>query len=95
MSGKTSKQASTIPYLNSNLRIGEDIPFGPLPEEYNYRCSLCGSEMAIDEAVIDAEVFWAEHNGYCQDGFMPVLRCPDCNQETMEYVDTQSPPGGR
>jgi hypothetical protein len=28
----------------------------------------------------------AEYDGSYYEGFMPVLGCPGCNQETMEYI---------
>ena len=67
---------------------GVDIPFGPPPKEYKYRCSNCSHEMEVNEAIIDVEVFMAEYDGSYYEGFMPVLGCPNCNRETMEYVKT-------
>ncbi len=66
---------------------GEEVPFGPPPEEYSYRCSHCNCEMAVNEAIIDVEIAMAEFEGSWYEGFMPVLGCPGCNQETMEYVE--------
>jgi hypothetical protein len=34
-------------------REGIDIPFGPPPEEYLYRCGVCGEEMLVNELRID------------------------------------------
>ena len=42
--------------------------------------------MKVNEAIIDVEVFYAEYDGSYYEGFMPVLGCPVCNQETMEYI---------
>ena len=67
-------------------RIGEDIQFGPPVEYYSYRCSKCGYEMEVNEAIIDFKVFVAENDGSYYEGFMPVLGCPGCNHETMEYI---------
>ena len=67
-------------------RIGEDIPFGPPPAVYSYRCSKCEYEMEVNEAIIDFKVFMAENDGSYYEGFMPVLGCPGCNRETMEYI---------
>ena len=69
------------------MKEGKDIPFGPPPEEYNYRCSHCFHEMQVNEAIIDVEVAMAEYNGTYREGFMPVLGCPNCNHETMEYAE--------
>ena len=71
-------------------RIGEDVPFGPPPEYYNYRCSNCRHEMEVNEGIIDFEVFSAEYEGSYYEGFMPVLGCPGCNQETMEYISIKN-----
>jgi len=58
---------------------------GPPPEEYNYRCSLCQFKIGINEAIIDVEIGLAKFNGYYCAGFMPVLHCLACHQETMEH----------
>jgi hypothetical protein len=43
--------------------------------------------MHVNEAIIDVEVAMAKFDGtYCE-GFMPILGCPNCNHETMEYVE--------
>ena len=34
-----------------------DEPFGPPPEEYRYRCPVCGEEMWVNEAIIDVR-YW-------------------------------------
>ena len=91
--GKISRRASTNRCLNR--KIEEEVPFGPPPEEYNYRCSQCRHEMAVNEAIIDAGILWAKFDKTYYEGFMPVLGCPNCNQETMEYSGTKSPPEGR
>ena len=75
------------------LPLPEDIPFGPPPEEYNYRCSRCGCEVWVNEAIIDFELGFAEFEG--REVLMPVIGCPGCNRETMEYTGIKSPPEGR
>ena len=40
----------------------------------------------INEAIIDATIGWAEYDGEYYEGFMPILECPDCAKETLEYV---------
>ncbi|MDA3789297.1 MAG: hypothetical protein PF503_12520 [Desulfobacula sp.] len=44
--------------MNENRKLieGEDIPFGPPPEEYSYSCSQCHCEKAVNEAIIDVEI---------------------------------------
>lgn len=51
--------------------------------------------MSVNEAIIDLELAKAEDEGICTVEFMPVLGCPDCNQESMEYAGEKSPPEGR
>jgi hypothetical protein len=70
------------------LREGIDIPFGPPPEEYLYRCPVCGAEYLVNEAIIDVAVGAAQFRGEYRGG-MPKLGCPGCNGETMEYVDQE------
>ena len=84
---KTSKPAGTAQFLNETIVEGIDVPFGPPPEEYNYRCSHCQYEMKVNEAIIDVEIAKAQFEGKNVEGFMPVLGCPGCNQETMEYAE--------
>lgn len=78
----------------------EDTPTGcggyslwPPPEEYNYRCSRCGCEVWVNEAIIDFDLGFAEFEG--REPAMPVLGCPGCNRETMEYTGIKSSPEGR
>ncbi len=70
---------------------GENVPFGPPPEEFSYRCSQCKHEMEVNEAIIDVEIDMAEYNGKYYEGYMPVLGCPNCNQDTMEYNEDLKP----
>ena len=64
---------------------GVDVPFGPPPEEYTYRCSQCRYEMKVNEAIIDVEIGVAQFENRYSEGYMPILGCPVCNNETMEY----------
>lgn len=83
---KISKPKNTDISMNKKIVEGEDVPFGPPPEQYNYRCSQCQHEVEVNEAIIDVEIGIAEFEGRNVKGFMPVLGCPNCNHETMEYV---------
>ena len=85
MSGKISKLESMKEWSMRRTQ-GNDVPFGPPPEEYSYRCSQCGHEMEVNEVIIDFELALSESKGTCPEGFMPVLMCPHCSQETMEHV---------
>src|SRR4029077_1833901 len=69
-------------------REGIDIPFGPPPEEYLYRCGVCGEEMLVNEAIIDVAVGVAKFHGEYRGG-IPTIGCPGCNSETMEYVEPE------
>ena len=40
-----------------------DEPFGPPPEEYHYRCPVCGEEMLVNEAIIDVAIGAAKFRG--------------------------------
>jgi hypothetical protein len=42
--------------------------------------------MEVNEAIIDVEMAIAEYEGRNVEGFMPVLGCPGCNNDTMEYA---------
>jgi hypothetical protein len=42
--------------------------------------------MKVNEAIIDFEIGMTEFAGMYYEGFMPIVGCPNCNQETMEYV---------
>jgi hypothetical protein len=66
-----------------------DVPFGPPPEEYLYRCTVCGEELLVNEAIIDAAIGMAKFRGEYAGG-MPTIGCSGCNGETMEYVDQET-----
>ena len=63
----------------------EDLPFGPPPKDYNYRCSKCNYEVEVNEAVIDGAVMWLKYENKYSEGVMPDLDCPGCDQKTMKY----------
>jgi hypothetical protein len=43
--------------------------------------------MLVNEAIIDVEIAKAEYEGRYHEGFMPILGCPSCNFESMEYIE--------
>jgi len=43
--------------------------------------------MKVNEAIIDVEVAKAWYEGNRDKKFMPLLGCPNCNEETMEFCD--------
>lgn len=61
----------------------EEVPFGPPPKEYNYRCSICGIELLVNEAVVDAGIRMAKFNKEYYKGYMPKVGCPGCNNYTI------------
>ena len=73
----------------------EELSFGPPPEIYNYRCSDCLHDYTVNEIIVDAAISWARFEGDYYEGFMPILGCPNCNQEALEYINLKSPPEGR
>jgi hypothetical protein len=65
-----------------------DVPFGPPPEEYLYRCPVCQEEILVNEAIIDVAIGVATFRGEYRGG-MPTIGCPGCNGETMAYVEQE------
>ena len=89
---KSKKEDTLLPLSQEESPVMErDVPFGLPPEEYSYRCSNCNYEMLVNEAIIDVEIGIAEFEGLWYEGFMPLLGCPRCNQETMEYARAKKP----
>ena len=66
-----------------------DELFGPPPIEYLYRCSVCGEEMLVNEAIIDVGIGMAKFQHEYHERFMPQVGCPGCKGYTMEYVDQE------
>jgi hypothetical protein len=64
-------------------------PFGPPPKEYKYRCSVCKTELLVNEAIIDAGIGMAQFNNEYHEGYMPKVGCPGCNNYTMECVEEE------
>ena len=56
---------------------GVDEPFGPPPIEYLYRCSVCGEEMLVNEAIIDVGIGMAKFQREYHAGFIPKVGCPE------------------
>jgi hypothetical protein len=84
MNGKRSKPVNMDKLTNG--REGKDMPCGPPPIEYSYCESSCQHECTVNKAIIDAEIGSTTVEERYYDGFMPVLGCPDCNQETLHSV---------
>jgi hypothetical protein len=71
------------------VREDLDAPFGPSPIEYLYRCAVCGTELWVNEAIIDVGIGMAKFQNEYYPGFMPTVGCPGCNGDTMVYVETE------
>ncbi|MEW6379698.1 MAG: hypothetical protein AB1611_08815 [bacterium] len=50
---------------------GEEL-FGLPPKEYNYRCSMCGMELLVNEATVEIGM---------------EVGCPGCNNYIMKCVE--------
>jgi len=50
---------------------------------------VCGEELLVNEAIIDAAVGMAQFRGEYTGG-MPTLGCSGCHGETLEYVGPES-----
>ena len=71
-----------------DLVEGIDIPFGPPPRDYKYRCTRCKFENEMNEANVDAAYGWTKKRTRTSDGEMvPVLECPNCSKWTYECID--------
>jgi hypothetical protein len=57
---------------------------GPI-QEYLYRCAVCGEELLVNEAIIDAAFGMVKFRGEYIGG-MPTIECSGCNGETMAYI---------
>ena len=58
---RRGKYASQAPRAGPPEALDE--PFGPPPEEYLYRCPVCGEEMLVNEAIIDVAIGAAKFRG--------------------------------
>jgi hypothetical protein len=65
----------------------DDVPFGPEPIMYNYRCKDCNFESEMNEAHIDVAYGWTKKRTKCSYGMLPVLECPNCESMTFVCVD--------
>jgi hypothetical protein len=69
---------------------GVNEPFGPPPIAYIYRCSVCGEEMLVNEAIIDVGIGMAKFQREYYAGFMPKVGCPGCYGYTMACIDHEA-----
>ncbi|MBV6467884.1 MAG: hypothetical protein L3J18_14405 [Candidatus Brocadia sp.] len=67
---------------------GNGGPFGPAPKEYKYRCSVCGTELLVNEAIADAGIGMAKSSKEYSEGYMPKVGCPGCNINRLIIVLT-------
>jgi hypothetical protein len=66
-----------------------DEPFGPPPIESLYRCSVCGAEMLVHEALSDGGMGMAKCQQEYHKGFMPKGGGAGCKGYTMAYVEQE------
>jgi len=62
----------------------DDVPFGPPPLMYNYKCRVCNFENELNEAHVDVAYGWTKKRTMSSYGKVPILECPNCGK--MEYV---------
>ena len=71
-----------------NMLEGEDLPFGPPPRYYKFRCTRCKFENEMNEANVDVAYGWTKKRTRTSDGeIVPVLECPNCSKWTYECID--------
>jgi hypothetical protein len=58
----------------------------PPPEEYLYRCAVCGEEALVKEEIFDVTIGRLKFDGQYRGG-MPTLGCPGCEGDTLKYVE--------
>ena len=72
-----------------------DEPFGPPPMESPYRCTVCGTEVLVNEAIIDADIGMAKFRNYYNEGFTPKIGGSRCGP-TNDFIYSKkkvAPPG--
>ncbi len=83
--GDDMRRQEEVPPVRKDL----DEPFGPPPIEYLYRCPVGGTELLVNEAIIDVGIGMAKFQNEYHAGFMPTVGCPGCDGDTMVYVETE------
>lgn len=76
-------------------REDRDEPFGPPPIEYPYRCPVCGTELLVNEAIIDGGIGMAKFQNAYYPGFMPAYsarRLPLIPVETCHRFQSEIAP---
>ena len=62
-------------------------PFGAPPIMYNYKCRDCAYSSEINEAHVDVAYGWTKKRTKSSYGKVPVLECPNCENETFICFD--------
>jgi hypothetical protein len=70
------------------LQEGLDVPCGPPPEEYLYRCAVCGEALLVNEAIMDVAMGMATFRGEYEGGML-MIGWPGCDGETFAYVEQE------
>ena len=77
-------------------RGGLDELFGPPPMEYPYHCMVCGTEVLVNEAIIDAGIGMAKCRNEYHEGFSQPLAVRDVMAKPWcTLIKTKSSPAGR
>jgi hypothetical protein len=48
---------------------------------------VCGTELLVNEAIVDAGIGMAKFHNEYHEGYMPKVGCPGCNNYTMECIE--------
>jgi hypothetical protein len=68
-------------------REGLDEPFGPPPMADAYRCTVGGTDVRVNAAMIEAGMGMAQCRNEDHEGFLPTIGCPGGNGQTMVDID--------
>ena len=71
----------------SFMKKAMEEPFGPTHRTTIIVLLWWGTELLVNEAIIDAGIGMAKFNNEYYDGYMPKVGCPGCNNYTMECVE--------
>jgi hypothetical protein len=66
-----------------------DEPCGPPPIASLERCSVCGAELLVNEALIAGGMGMAKCQQEYHAGLMPKVGCAGCHGYTREYVEQE------
>ena len=73
------------------LPEARDEPFGPPPEAYLYRCSVCSAEMLVNEASIDVAIGAATFRGEDEHDARRLLSTLPLRETSVIALNSNSP----